>query len=206
MTDTKTMPERLLGRLTDRPQSFDQIAAGMNPSDRARASTTLSVLAKTGKLRRSGMPRDYRYARLSDVSATPNNPASGRCIDALSNLLRSHPGHLTRDEIIEGMPKGFAPHDVVGAMTDAIAAGWMVTRREGDHLFYVLSDDVEPEPHAPDPLALAFVPKSTRQRVDELQAELSALLQQQVGDHASPTVLHHIAAANYHLHQLHPFL
>jgi hypothetical protein len=209
MTYKKPMSEILLERLTSELQTFDQLAGGMTSSERDNASTTLSNLAKKGQIRREGLPRYYRYALAAprESGAMPLNPAGGPCIDALSILLRSELEPLTRDEIIGRMPKGYAPHQIVSAMTDAINAGWLRAQRHEDRLCYVLIDDApEPAPTKPDPLAAAFVPKTTHTRVAELQAELSALLLQQVGDHASPTVLHHIAAAGHHLHQLRSFI
>lgn len=210
MTYKTPMSEILLGKLTSELQTFDQIAGGMTSSERANASTTLSNLAKQGRIRREGMPRDYRYALAPAGGMTcPQNPATGPCIDALSKLLRSELDPMTRDEIIDRMPKGYAPHQVVSAMNDAINVGWLRVKRIDDRLCYVLVDDAPEAPAAPtkpDPLAAAFVPRSTRTRVVELQAELSALLEQQVGDRASPTVLHHIAAAGHHLHLLRSFI
>jgi hypothetical protein len=207
MTQKQNMSERMLERLNSEFQSLDQLCLGMNSVERNHAAVTLADLYKRNKARREGLPRAYRYALPADGSNALLNPATGSCIEALGVLLRSELDPLTRNEIIERMPKGYAPHQIVSAMADAITAGWLRTKREGERLCYELIDEApEPTPTKPDPLAAAFVPRSTRTRVAELQAELSALLQQQVGDHASPTVLHHIAAAGHHLHQLRSFI
>jgi hypothetical protein len=207
MSQKQNMPERMLERLTSEFQSLDQLCLGMNSVDRNHAAVTLADLYKRNRARREGLPRAYRYALPVDVSNALLNPATGACIDALGVLLRSELDPMTRNEIIDRMPKGYAPHQIVSAMNDAINAGWLCVHREGERLCYVIVEDApEPAQTKPDPLAAAFVPKSTRTLVLELQAELSALLQQQVGDHASPTVLHHIAAAGHHLHQLRSFI
>jgi hypothetical protein len=94
-------------------------------------------------------------------------------------------------------------HQVISSLNELCAIGGLRTEKLHGVSYYTIPDSTEPEP---EPLAKVFKPSSVRKRVDELQAELSALLLKQAGAHASPTVLHHIAAANHHLHQLHAFI
>jgi hypothetical protein len=206
------LTSRLMARITDQPQSFEQLLDGFDKSERNTASAILSQKTTAGHLIRTGKPRDYSYALAHPAPASHappaavGQPARGRMTPeqvsaAVLDLVRNTDG-LTLQEITDRCDRCTAK-DVKAAITELLFD--MVLRTETLHgaTYYVHSGAELP---GPDPLAAAFVPKSTRQRVDELQAELSALLQQQAGDHASPTVLHHIAAANHHLHQLHAFI
>lgn len=202
------LTQRLMERLTTEPQSFKQMTDGFTQAERKSAYALLRQKANAGHIEITGQSRAYRYAlpRKLKPTSIPENPASGRCIDALAAVMRSQMEPMTRADIIEAMPKGYAPHDVVSAMSDAVVAGWLVSTHVGGATAYRLSEDIEPGAHAADPLAVAYAAITPRQRVDQVQVDLRALLEQQMSERASPTVLHHIAAANHHMHQLHAFL
>lgn len=203
---------RLMERMTSEPQSFEQLVDGFDSLDRKTACAILSQKTKAGHLARTGSWRDYSYALPSQAKAESNAPAaaSGPVRDrmtpeqvcaAVLDLVRNTDG-LTMQEIADRCD-GCTAKDVKAAIAELLFGEVLRTETLHGATYYIHSGAELP---GPDPLAEAFVPKSTRQRVDELQAELSALLLQQASDHASPTVLHHIAAANHHLHQLHAFI
>lgn len=197
MTYKKSMTEILMGKLTSELQTFDQIAGGMTESERANASTTLSNLAKKGRIRREGVPRFYRYSLAAQQSRLTPEEACALVLEQV----RGTDG-LTLEEITARC-ESVNPKDIKAAIGELLFGALIKTEELHGATYYTHSGaDLPP----PDPLAAAFVPRSTRTRVAELQAELSALLEQQVGDRASPTVLHHIAAAGHHLHQLSSFI
>ncbi len=125
------------------------------------------------------------------------------CRDVLRAALESN-GVMTRDALIEHCAPTFLPTQVISEMSDAIADGWLRSNTHEGVVSFELCSVVPQIP--PDPLAEAFVPFTPIQRLDQAQADISALLEQLLGDRAGPTAIHHLAAANYHLHQLRVFI
>jgi hypothetical protein len=105
---------------------------------------------------------------------------------------------LTADEVAARCVE-IPRHQVISSLNELCVIGALRTETLHGVRYYTMPDPTEPEP---EPLAKLIKPSSVRQRFDELQAELSAQLLKQTSDHANPAVLHHIAAAIYHLHQL----
>jgi len=206
------MTSRLMKRMTSEPQSFEKLVYGFNVRERDTAFKVLYKKTQAGHLIRTGSRFNYSYALPSQVKAESNAPAAAagpvrdrmtpeQVCAAVLDLVRNTDG-LTMQEISDRCD-GCTAKDVKAAIAELLFGEVLRTETLHGATYYIHSGAELP---GPDPLAAAFVPKSTRQRVDELQAELSALLLQQAGEHASPTVLHHIAAANHHLHQLHAFI
>lgn len=203
---------RLMERMTSEPQSFEQLVDGFDRRDRTTASQILWQKTRAGHLIRTGCSHNYSYALRSQAEGESRAPAAAadqtrdrmtpeQVCAAVLDLVRNTDG-LTMQEISDRCD-GCTAKDIKAAIAELLFGEVLRTETLHGATYYIHSGAELP---GPDPLAAAFVPKSTRQRVDELQAELNALLLQQASDHASPTVLHHIAAANHHLHQLRAFI
>ena len=199
---TTGLTEAVMAQLSTTPKTTKEIAGCVPMQYRDGVSAILSQKVKTGALIRTGLSRNFRYALAHAAPCAVPQPTV-TCRDAMRAALEAK-GPLTRTGLIGEMPSTFGPAQIVATMTDAIAEGWLrSTTIDSDVCFELCGDTPQ---ILPDALAAAFVPFTPQQRVDQIHADLGALLEQMLGDKASPTVIHHIAAANHHLHQLHAYL
>ena len=197
---TTGLTQAVMAQIKATPRKQEDIIGALPKAFKKLAGQILYQKAKAGVIVRSGMPRNFYYSLKAPANGQSVNV---RCADALRCVLEIN-GPLTRTGVIGEMPPGFGPAQIVAAMSDAIAEGWLRSTKINEEVCFELRGDA-PEVTA-DPLAAAFVPFTPQQRVDQIHADLGALLEQMLGDKASPTVIHHIAAANHHLHQLHAYL
>lgn len=199
---TTGLTEAVMAQISETSKTRREIAAGVPAQHQSAVSTILGQKVKAGVVVRTGEYPRFRYALTKKATERVRQPA-GACGEALRAVLQAN-GPLTRVGILGEMPSTFGPAQIVGSMTDGIAEGWLRSIKvDGDVCFELCADAPQIQP---DPLAAAFVPFTPKQRVDQIHADLGALLKQMLGDQASPTVIHHIAAANHHLHQLHAYL
>ena len=107
------------------------------------------------------------------MASQPLNPSQGRVEDAIASAL-SGGQHLALAELLDVLPRGWSRADLVGALTDGLLDGWIVSTSNDARVRYALMR--WPPPIHADPLVAKFKAVRMQERLAVIEVELSTAL------------------------------